>query len=212
VAEELGLPVNDRHPYLFVSAECTDRVEAKLAARGLKKEEAFAVIHPGARRWYKSWPPERFGRIADAIIQTYGVRLILLGNQDDKETCSTILNLMKFQALDLAGQIKLSELPALIKKSLCVIGNDSGPIHIATSVETPAVALFGPTKWEAWGPRRQQDRIVAAEYPCRPCGHSKPDCPLEDEYCMSAITYEAVWDAVKEVFNSLGVEAPSPCP
>ena len=207
VAEALALPVLDRSPFLYVSAERIDRIEAKLAAKGLKKEEAFAVIHPGARRWYKSWPPERFARLADAIIKTYGVRLVLLGSKDDEATCSTILDHMESEALNLAGQIQLSELPALIKKSLCIIGNDSAPIHVATSVETPAIALFGPTKWEAWGPRRRQDRVVAAEYPCRPCGHSRKDCPLADEYCMNSITFEAVWETVKEVFSFLGIEA-----
>ena len=83
-----------------------------------------------------------------------------------------------------------------------LIGNDSAPIHIATAVKTPTVTLFGPTKWECWYPRRKHDRVIAAEYPCRPCGHAKLNCPLGDEFCMSSISFESVWEAVNEILGA----------
>ena len=199
VAEALRLTVEDRHPFIHVSSEQIREIEGILSASGVGKETPFVVMHPGARRWYKSWPPDRFAKLADAIIREYGVTVILSGSLADQPACSAIRENMEEQAVSLAGQIPLSALPALIRKGLCLIGNDSAPIHIASAVSTPAIALFGPTEWEAWAPRREHDKVLAAEFPCRPCGHRRPDCPLGHQgYCMSEITFEQVWAAVKD--------------
>ncbi|MBN1931457.1 MAG: putative lipopolysaccharide heptosyltransferase III [Desulfobacterales bacterium] len=202
VAEFLKFPVKDRHPSIWISAERLRHMQEKLYIEGLKPGEAYAVIHPGARRWYKSWPSECFAKLADRIIQTYGIRLVLVGSAVDQNACASILDKMQETALNLAGRISLGELPALIAESVCLIGNDSAPIHIATAVKTPTVALFGPTKWECWYPRRKHDRVIAAEYPCRPCGHSKSNCPLGDGFCMSSISFESVWEAVNKILGS----------
>jgi len=196
-AEALGLHVDDRHPFIAVSPADISSIEKRLCAEGMEKDVPFVVIHPGARRWYKSWPPLRFAGLADTIIRKYGIRVILSGSEADKGVCAVISEIMKEQPLNLAGRVPLSEIPALIRKGVCLVGNDSAPIHIATAVKTPAIALFGPTDWKAWYPRRTHDRVLAAEFSCRPCGHSRADCPLNHDYCMSAITLESVQAAVE---------------
>ncbi|MEZ4529051.1 MAG: putative lipopolysaccharide heptosyltransferase III [Desulfobacterales bacterium] len=203
-AEIFGLPVNDIHPFLAVAPEEAARVRAILAARDLKTDQAFVILHPGARRPYKSWPLDRFALLGDHIIRTFNIPVLLSGSGDDQNLCAQLAEKMKEKSLNLAGQISLADLPALIQKSCCLIGNDSAPIHIATAVNTPVIALFGPTKWEIWGPRRRQDRIIAAEFPCRPCGHSRPACPLGEKYCMTDIAFETVRAAVSEVLGLQG--------
>jgi predicted lipopolysaccharide heptosyltransferase III len=201
MAEELGLPVVDRTPYIHVSSEKMWKVKERLLRLGLTKEEPFAIIHPGARRWYKSWPPEKFSRLADRIVLEWGIKVILAGGKDDMTACAKIMEQMEEEALNLTDQVPLLELPALVKKAQCLIGNDSAPIHIATAVGTPAIAIFGPTNWRIWQPRRAHDRTVAAEFPCMPCGHSRPHCPLAEEYCMNSITIEQVWKPVAELIS-----------
>lgn len=202
VAEFLGLPVQDRHPSVPVLPESLGRIEKMLDEEGLGSNEPFVLMHPGARRSYKSWPLLRFARLADDISRTFGVQIILSGSRDDARTTASIQAHMETEALDWAGMIPLRDLPALIKKGLCLIGNDSAPIHIATAVQTPTISLFGPTRWEDWAPRRSSDRVLAAEYPCRPCGHSKSECFLGNDYCMNSISLEKAWAAVKDVLNS----------
>ncbi len=201
-AELFGLSADDIHPFVTVTSEQTSSVEKLLSERGLKSSESFVIIHPGARRPYKSWPLERFALLGDCIVRNYGMRLILSGSRDDESVCTEIAERMKEKSLNLAGQISLADLPALISKSRCLIGNDSAPIHIATAVSTPVIALFGPTDGKIWGPRRNQDRILGAEFPCRPCGHSRPVCPLGEHYCMSAISFDSVRDAVADVLKN----------
>jgi ADP-heptose:LPS heptosyltransferase len=113
---------------------------------------------------------------------------------------------MTARAVNLCGQIALPQLPALIARSELLIGNDSAPIHIATAVNTPVIALFGPTRWENWYPRRDHDVTLTSVYPCRPCGHTKPDCPLGDSFCMSAISMESVWESVRKQLTGFRTE------
>jgi len=117
---------------------------------------------------------------------------------------------MTCKPVDLSGLVPLHQLPALLRAGTLFIGNDSAPIHVATAVNTPVIALFGPTRWEDWQPRRAHDRTLGIAFPCRPCGHSRPDCPLGQDYCMKQISYEAVWAAIEERFAALGIRRRSP--
>jgi predicted lipopolysaccharide heptosyltransferase III len=205
VAEALGLTIPERHPFIAVSSESLKKVKMKLSAEGISEDMPFVIIHPGARRRYKSWPLICFARLADRIIRTYQIPVILSGGTEDKAVCSNLLENMEENAVCLAGEISLAELPALIKSALCLIGNDSAPVHIATAVNTPVIALFGPTLWESWYPRRDHDKVIAAEFPCRPCGHGQQDCPLGKDYCMSSIKIEEVWAAAADLIETCEV-------
>jgi heptosyltransferase III len=126
----------------------------------------------------------------------------LSGGTQDEDTCASIAAGMKSRVVNLCGRIPLNRLAALIQESTLLIGNDSAPIHIATAVNTPVIALFGPTPYQAWQPRRPHDRVldIPVACPCRPCGHSRPDCPLgRAGYCMAHITEAQVWQAVEEI-------------
>lgn len=204
VAEVLGLPVEDRDPHVTVSQSSRERMEAKLLAMGVHGTQPFVLIYPGARRWYKRWPPAQFAALADRITHLQ-ISVVLCGGEEDVGISEDIRRHMDSDALDVTGQLSLSDFAALADRAVCLIGNDSAPIHIATAVQTPTISLFGPTDWRVWAPRRDRDRVVAAEFPCMPCGHGNPDCPLGDAYCMSTIGLEEVWSVVRDSLSeSLG--------
>ncbi len=203
-AEMLDLPVDDIHPEIPVSGEKKAAAQKELQKAGIDPDAPFAIIHPGARRPYKSWPIGNFAELGDRIIKRYDLPILFLGGKEDRSAAGEIIGRMRHseKATDCAGKLPLKMLPAVIKAARFLIGNDSAPIHIATGVRTPAIALFGPTLWEAWAPRRSRDRVLAAEFPCRPCGHSAPLCPKGEDYCMASISVDSVWDSVSEVMIS----------
>jgi heptosyltransferase-3 len=72
--------------------------------------------------------------------------------------------------LNLAGKIDLQELMALVQLSDRLICVDSLPLHIASALQKPVVAIFGPTSEITWGPwKNAQARVVSQNYSCRPC-------------------------------------------
>jgi len=198
----LGFHHAYENPRLRVSGDRINIVMQRLKRAGMRVDEPYAIIHPGARRWYKSWPEQRFAEIGNRLSQNTNLQVLLSGGPEDANTCRRIEALMTAPCFNMAGLLSLADLPALIQQATILIGNDSSPIHIATAVNTPTVSLFGPTQWEAWRPRRRHDITLAAVFPCRPCGHARPDCPRGTAYCMSAITVENVWAAVQRIIEA----------
>jgi predicted lipopolysaccharide heptosyltransferase III len=206
VAEVLGVPVEDFNPSMEVPLQAVERTDAKLRSLGVGDAQPFVLIYPGARRWYKRWPQFQFARLAERIIHHFHMPVVFCGGEEDVAISRDIRQQMDKDALDVTGKLSLLDFAALVRRAACLIGNDSAPIHLATALNTPTLALFGPTDWKVWGPRRDHDRVIAAEFPCRPCGHSNPECPLGDRYCMSTIELEEVWSAVKETLQERGNE------
>lgn len=202
----LGIPADDPHPYLIVSDQDRQWIRGLLESHQMRPDRPMVVIHPGARRWYKSWPTERFSRTIGRLTRRYPVQVVLSGGAEDTEKCGRIADQAQCPLVDLSGKVPLGRLPALIQAGVMMIGNDSAPIHVATAVNTPVIALFGPTRWEDWQPRRAHDTTLGIVFPCRPCGHARPDCPLGDGYCMSEITEEMVWKAIETRLHTMGIE------
>ena len=95
------------------------------------------------------------------------------------------------------GKTNLKQLMAVLQQARLVISADSGPLHMASSVGTPAIGVFGPTRPEITGPRGQSmPSILQQDVGCnrRPCYHLA--CP--ENICMQAVTVEDVLGAVRE--------------
>ena len=101
----------------------------------------YILIFPESRRPEKMWP--YYESLAALLKERFNSNIVISGSVKSSgfQNCS-----------DLRGKVKLEELPWLIKNSLVVICNDSAPLHIASSLSTPLVCLFGPTQRERYGP------------------------------------------------------------
>jgi heptosyltransferase II len=98
-----------------------------------------------------------------------------------------------------AGQLTLRESAALLARARILVTNDSAPLHLATAVGTPIVALFGPTvPAQGFGPRGSRDVVLGhAGLACRPCSaHGPQVCPLLHHRCMRELSIETVLAAV----------------
>ncbi|MDD3089741.1 MAG: glycosyltransferase family 9 protein, partial [Candidatus Omnitrophica bacterium] len=82
-----------------------------------------------------------------------------------------------------------------------VVTNDSAPLHVASAVNTPTVAIFGPTDERRYGPLSVKSRVVTPSVPCRPCGRAL--CSTgPDEGCISQISVNEVFRAAKELLGA----------
>ena len=164
-------------------------------------KKPYAVIHPGARRWYKSWPLEHFASLADKI-KARGVEVVIAGGPDDLESAQKIESLMDEKPANIAGKTSIRELAAVIKGASFFVGNDSAPMHISHVLGTRTIALFGPTDWRVWRPMGEKHFVFAKDVDCSPCGHSK-DCEKVDDWCMRLITVEEVMEAVESIVDEM---------
>ena len=131
----------------------------------------YAVVHPVSRWMCKAWRPEGNARVADYLADA-GLRVVLTSapNRGEMSYIQEVLNRVHTRPLNLAGDLNLPELAALINGARIFFGVDSLPMHMAAAVGTPVVALFGPSGEHMWGPWGKGHQVVAKDWPCRPCG------------------------------------------
>jgi heptosyltransferase-3 len=161
---------------VLVPGEAAERKVAELLRQHGVAPRQFVQVHPGSRWLFKCWPVERTAALIDLVVAD-GWAVAVTGAPDEREralTASVLAALRpttRARTVDLTGQLSLSELAALTGQARAFAGVDSAPMHIASAMGTPTLALFGPSSELAWGPWRVPQRIVAsAHFSCRPCG------------------------------------------
>lgn len=138
----------------------------------------------------KCWPAERFAAVADVLHAQADARCLLLTGPGEEETRAAVLRAAKHSLIDVQGaRPSLAKLKAAIARSDLLIGNDSGPRHIAIAFKRPVVCIMGPTSPRYTTSLYERGEVLRVDVPCGPC--QKPVCST-DHRCMTSITPEQV--------------------
>jgi len=173
---------------LSVPEDAEKLVEAYLRSNAL---ERYVVLSPGGGWRSKCWPAERFGTLCQKICGALGLRCVVNYGPGEDDLAQGV-RAAAGGARPLLYHGELGELMALLKNSCCVVGGDTGPLHLGIAVGTPAVGLFGPTDPARNGPYRTQDIVLRAAGAVR--DHSRRQ---ETDPAMLAIGVEEVFEAVR---------------
>jgi heptosyltransferase-1 len=115
--------------------------------------DRYVVLSPAGGWRSKCWPPERYGALCQQIRANLGLRCVLNQGPGD-ESCIAAVKSASGEADPIAYNGSLGQLMALLRNALCIVGGDTGPLHLAVALGTPAAALFGPTDPARNGPYR----------------------------------------------------------
>lgn len=191
--EVLGIaPTGPPRPFVPVQPEAQRFLEDVLRREGIGPDELLVAIHPSASCVSKRWMPQRFGEVADRLIEAQRVRVVLVAGSEDAGHAQEVARAMRHPPLNLAGKLSVGELAALLARCRLLISNDSGPVHVAAAVGTPVVALFG----------RAQPGINAARW--RPLGAQHIVLDKSDASRFTAIdqlSVEEVYQAAASVLE-----------
>lgn len=190
--ERIELPV---HPG---AAETVDRF---LAEQGISDRQPLMALNcsVGAARPARNWVPERFGLLADRLMSELGASVVFIGGAEDRQLVAEITAAMHHQAVSAAGQLSLAQSAALLARCSCLVSSDTGPLHIATSVQTPVVGIYGSTDSLRTGPVGEGHIVLKKKLSCIPC--EEKECPLGTRGCMTAVTVNEVFNAVRKVIQ-----------
>jgi heptosyltransferase-2 len=195
-------------PLLYPSNQDVHVVDSIMNSSGLNRYPTIIAIAPGTVWNTKRWPPDRFASVGRQIASE-SIALVLIGGREDEALCKEIMDAMQVKNIfNVAGKLSLLQSAEMIRRCKVLISNDSAPMHIAVSMRTPVIAIFGATV-PAFGfaPRGQSDIVLETKgLPCRPCSiHGGKQCPIKTFDCMLSITPEMVIDKLKLFINQKNV-------
>lgn len=157
-------------------------------------------ISPGAENSRaKQWLPERFAETATLLAASLQAGVALFGSPKERALCRLLEGQIRqngCRVLDLAGETTLAQFVELAAACRVFLANDSGAMHVASALDVPMVAIFGPTDWIATAPAGPRFRILRQPVECSPCRFR--DCPI-DHRCMLGVAAEQVAQAALEL-------------
>ncbi|MGH7699547.1 MAG: glycosyltransferase family 9 protein, partial [Gemmatimonadales bacterium] len=184
-----------------IAATLADRRAAERLLREAGIGDRFVALAPGSIWGSKRWP--HYAQLA-CRLASGGIPIVTVGGPEDAPLGVEIVAAVERaggRAVNACGTLSLREAGALLGQAAVLVTNDSAPLHLAQAVETPTVAIFGPTVPEfGFGPRGPRDEALGVKgLPCRPCHrHGPPACPLGHHRCMRELSVEHVLHAVEE--------------
>lgn len=183
-------------------AEYAAAAAGLLAERGIPQGAFLVGLAPGARWETKQWPPEFFAALVTQLADRLpDARFLIFGSAAEKDTAATILRLTGNPAVfDLCGRTDTGILVEAIRMCGLFLCNDSGPMHIASMLQIPVLALFGPTAPELTGPCSPSARVVQPDLDCLRCFRRV----CEKKLCHSALDPAAVAAEALELMKTKG--------
>jgi ADP-heptose:LPS heptosyltransferase len=191
--EHLKKPILDRRPQLRLGPEQRAFAKSFLKKIGIEHGETVIGFHSGARNKVRQWGEEKFLEVARRLKDLFPVKILWFRDQGESEvpTDSGIIPV----------GLPLEKFLAVLSECRMLVCNDTGPMHMASGLGVPVVAIFGPTQPEWFGPVGESHRIVIRrEMWCRPCFDY---CIFDQPYCLRVVTADSVYEAAEEALRTL---------
>jgi heptosyltransferase-2 len=186
----LGIPLSTSSPSLFLSEKELTDTNHLLTEYGINASDIVIGVHPGAAYGSaKCWPPAYFQELIHRLLDFPQLKILFLGDKGSVPLIQTICSGCPERVVNLSGKTSLRQLMALIKRSQLFLTNDSGPMHVASALHTPLIALFGSTNEITTGPYNG-GVVIHKHVACSPC--YRRECPI-DFRCMKNITVDEVY-------------------
>lgn len=171
------------------------RLERELQVTARDRQEAeqvlpaasapLVLIQPGSSDARRRWPARNFARVAD-ILAAAGASIAVHGTAQEAGIVREVIGQMRQPAADLSGKLSLSGLCGLLERSALLVSNDTGPLHLALAIGTPAVGIYWLTNLYESGPLRQDRHraALAVRTHCPVCGmeNLRQRCPHDASF------------------------------
>ncbi|MBE0613558.1 MAG: putative lipopolysaccharide heptosyltransferase III [Burkholderiales bacterium] len=181
----------------FVPGEDAERIVQGLLGEFGLAPGGYIHLHPASRWQFKCWSVEKTAELIDEL-HALGEPVVVSAapEANEIELVRRIAALVKAPFVDVSGRLTLKQLGALTRSAKLFVGVDSAPMHIASAMQTPVVALFGPSGEFNWGPWRVPHRVITSDHSCRPCGNDGCGGGKLSE-CLTSLPVSAVLQAVQ---------------
>ena len=173
-----------------------DWVIEQLNSCPFKIPEKFVVFSPGAIYGpSKQWPLDHYRELGKQLHKTFGYEILLLGSIDDADSGDKIAHNHDWFH-NYCGKTTLAQLLSILTKTLLLVGNDSGSMHLMAALQRPQIALFGSTSPTWTGPINTNASVLSRNLKCSPC--FSRTCRFGHYDCLTQINPENVFVEVQK--------------
>lgn len=203
--EPLGIFENKIiRPELFPGENEKKKIDLFFTENNIRVEDKVISIAPGSVWFTKRFPEDKFVTLCDYLNET-GHKIILIGGKDDMNICAYIKNhSVNKNIIDASGKFSILESAEIIARSSLVVSNDSAPLHLANSLNTDVVAIYGSTVYSfGFYPYGRNDVVIETiGLKCRPCtDHGNNKCPISSFICMKNIEEKGISEKIKKLLS-----------
>jgi len=152
-----------RRDYAFHVSDANLKFAGFLQA-GIGSKQLICIVPGSGGSDGKRWDPRRFAQLIDALQECFPCEIVLVGHYMERELGEQIENMLSHGKLtNLMGLTSPGTLATLLRYARLVISNDTGTMHMAGILNTPLIALFGPTNPKEYGPLGDTHKLIVSE-------------------------------------------------
>ena len=210
----LNINTSGSNPQIFIPQQDKRSVENFLQ-QNCDNKKPLIVIHPGTSAFgeYKRWSARNFAILASKLKEELEASVIFTCGPTDTEVIKEIRTHMDNNKM-ISFCSNLKQLTEIINHADIFISGDTGPMHIASVMKRPVVAIFGPKDPVIYGPYTHGKdlsktgketpyglnavpKVIRKELPCSPCRKRK----CSHVACINTISYNEIFAAVSELLS-----------
>jgi ADP-heptose:LPS heptosyltransferase len=190
-----------------------DRVFAQgfLREAGLQDRRPLVGLHPSGGRRIKEWPLDRWRELAARLQREHSAEVLITGAAADRDLAQRLAAGLPRPPHDLTGRLDVRQTLAVMAQLQLFLSSDTGPMHLACSVGTPTVSVFGPSDsvryftGGAFDGRPERHLVVRHDLWCAPCNlirRPPAECDTEEApECLRLVTVPAVYAAADRLLR-----------
>jgi len=187
-------------PEIYTDENSRQKADSMFKELNIPADSKLICIIPGTKHFTKTYPAEYFAELINQFDTSY--RFLLVGKGNDKINIDIIKSKTSNKVFDLYDKLSVLELAEVMKRCSLVISGDTGPMHIAESLNIPLIMIAGSSVKEfGFYPQSKNSVVIENEgLRCRPCSHiGRSECPLKHFKCMREIFPSSIF-AKAEIF------------
>lgn len=172
---------------------------------GNASDNIRVVLAPmsSALELHKRWPLDSFAQLGQALLaHSTRIRIVILGAPAERADLEQLAVQLDPERTALVAQPSIEQTLAHLRVARCVVSGCTGPLHLATLVDVPVVALFGPTDPRVTGPTTRSVEVISAGLSCSPCYAPGFERGCDSPTCMTGIGVDQVSSAVLAMIDN----------
>jgi len=202
---KMGIPAVFKKTFYYLSDEEKDFLDLFLERYSIVSGEEVIAVAPGggesAKRTMltRRWPVQSYIELIQRLQRERSSRVILVGGPGDREVTNHIIQISP-DCLD-ATDLSFGDMASVLRRCNLFVGNDSAPLHIASSMGIPCVGIFGPTDPHQWAPHDQNSRVIVKPVECHPCFIDETFPRCSHIRCLTSVSVDDVWQQLGSILS-----------